>query len=242
MNLELSTKPQIPVGKPSLTPEGEALIEATIARSGMIGRVSNDSENESSVKAQLELKAVIKELEDFRILMTRPALEYQRELKAYFDGRIQPLKDEMWRVGKLSGDYVQLQEMKRRAEENARKEELAKLDRERQQALANVQSHEEAEAVQAHFSERAAVESVTPPNPVTIHPKGQSIKDDWEIEITDRHLFARCYPSCVEIKERVSEIKSLLRAGVKMEESQGIRVRAKINVGVRLPASKMLDV
>lgn len=235
--LALAIAPTIPVGEPSLTPRGEELILDTLSTAGMVGRVSTPEENEASVKSELAIKALLKQMEDLRVELTRPALEHQRKLKAFFDQKGAELRAELQRLTRLSGDWIQLQEKKRQAEENARREELTRLEREREAAIAAATSHEEVEAVQAHFNDRAAVEAVPPP-PIATVAKGQSAKPDWEWEIIDVHMFARCYPSCVKIEDKASEIKALLRAGAKMTEAQGIRVRQITKVGTRLPQSK----
>lgn len=235
-NQPLAIVPAVSQDKITLTPAGEKLISDTIDKAVMIGRVSNQTENQNAVEALLAIKATKKKMEDSRVAFTKPLLDGQRAIKAFYDEKVVELNSEERRLLKLSGDWVQLEEKKRRAEENARREELTRLEREREKAVSECKTHAEVEAVQAHYNDRAAVEAVPPPAPVVA--KSQSAKPDWEIEITDCHLFARCYPSCVTITEKVSEIKALLRAGTKMDERQGIRVKAITNVGVRLPPTK----
>lgn len=237
-SITLATAPAISAGEVSLTKEGAALIENTLATSGMIGRVAAVEENDRSVASQIDIKKLLKDMEDLRVELTKPSLEHQRKIKAVFDEAAKPLRDELSRLMKLSGDYVQLQDAKRRAEENARKEELTRLEKEREQAMSQAQSHEEREAVQAHYNDRAAVEAAVVPAPVPVAAKGQQAKPDWEIEIVDIYQFCRVFPSCVKIEPKISEIKALLRAGTVMSEAQGIRVKPILNVGVRLPPTK----
>lgn len=236
--IALATVPEIPVGQPSLTHQGEEIIENALALGARIGRVSNESENKAAVDAQIEIRRILKELEDMRVKMTKPALEYQRALKAFFDSKSKDLQETVFRIGKLTGSYLQLQESKRRAEENARREELTKLEREREAALAQANTHEEREILQDHYNQRAAVEATPPPAPI-VKPKGQALREDWEITVNDVHLLARSRPSCVKITPLMSEIKSLLNAGFQVEGVIATKVK---NASVRLPRGSSIDV
>lgn len=226
----------------ALTQSGQLLIDDALSKCALIGKVGNEIENKVAVEAQIELKRVLKVLEDSRIDTVKPALEFQRKVNEFFKAKGEELKSELMRVGVLASDYVTAQEAKRKADEASRMDGLSKLERERQDALSAANSHEERDAIQAHYDERARVESATFVPAPSVKAKGQGVKDDWEILVTDVHTFARLYPNCVNITPKMTEIKALLRAGIKMTEAQGIRATPKLAVGVRLPPTKTIEV
>lgn len=214
----------------SLTKKGEEWIDESLAGCALIGRVSNEIENSRAVASAQELKAVINALEKSRVDLTAPALKFQRECKAFFDGKAEELRKELQRVTRLCGDYASLQISKRRAEENARNEELSRLEREKQQALAVAQTHEARDAVVEHYDSRAKVEGEAPA-PLVV-AKGQSVAGDLTITVTDIWALAKAYPSVVNPPTiRLTEAKALIKAGVKLpgctwEESVKVGIRA----------------
>lgn len=234
---ELAIIPPIDDRSPQLTAEGEQLIQAALASSALIGKVSNEIENKIAVESQIQLKQVASLLEKTRVEVTKPALEFQRKVKAFFDSKAVDLKSELMRTGRLTGDYASLQLAKARDAENARKEELSRLEKERKDALAAVASHEEREVVQAHYDERARIES--PPVVAPDRAAGQVIKTDLDITISNIWDLARAHPSCVKIEPRNSEIKSLIRAGVKVA---GVTWTEVVVAGVRVGRTNAIEV
>lgn len=221
----------------SLTPEGEKWISDALEGSALVAKVGDETENCTAVHAAQDLKAVINVLEKSRTDITKPALTFQRECKAFFDGKAQEAKDEFARLTRLVGDYAALQVAKARAAENAKKEELTRLEREREAALAQVKTHEEREVVQEHFNTRAAVEAI-PPAPI-ITAKGQSIQMDIEVTVTDIWALSRAHPATVKMEPRMSELKALIRAGI---NPPGVSWKEVVRPGIRATGGKVVDV
>lgn len=117
-----------------------------------------------------------------------------------------------------------------RAIANARKAEL-----DRQNALAKAKSHEALDAVNEHFSRKAADLPVVTPT----RTQGQIVKTDWKIEVINAHLLAKCHPTCVNITPRLSDIKELLNLGV---DVKGIKAEKITTAGVRSGGAKMIEV
>ena len=238
MEIQIAGLDKLAEYKPSLTPDGEAMIQNALAELAMIGRVSNEQENASAVKAQVQCKEAIDLLEKTRVAIGKPALEFKRKVDDFFAQKKSELQAEMFRSQKLTGSYAQLQIAKQRAEENARKEELSRIEREREAALSKATSHDEREQLQAHYNERAAIESRPPENPLP-RPKGQVVRTDWEITVTDPLALARMHPSCVKIEPKLTEIKALLNAGLTLA---GVTAVKATTAGVRAPRGSTIDV
>lgn len=97
------------------------------------------------------------------------------------------------------------------AEQRA-KAEQERLELERQRALAEAKSHDELDRINASHAEAVAALPVE-----TIQKAaGQRVVQSWDITVTDIWLLARAHPGCVKIEARLTEIKSLLDAGVKV--------------------------
>ena len=115
---------------------------------------------------------------------------------------------------------------------NAKEREEAERQRielERQKALAEAQSHAALDAVQESFNaQQAAVASQTYE---PARANGQRVAADWEITVVDIHKLYRAHANCVELKPRLSEIKSLLKMGATVA---GIIAKPIVKAGVRI--------
>lgn len=231
---ELSLQATLPAPLPelSLTPEGEEMISNALAKLSLIGRVANDADNERAVSAIRDAKETLSLLEKARVAGVAPALEAQRTINAFFKAKSAQVLAQVDRAGRLTSDYAALVMAKHRAEENSHKEHLTQLEREREAALAKVDTHDEREAIQSHFNQRAQLEAQAIPNPVQ-SAKGQHIKEDWDIVVSDVHLLAKAHPSCVKITPLTGEIKSLLKAGIKVA---GVTATKQVVSAIRAPS------
>jgi hypothetical protein len=239
MSQPLAIVPAFPeADKIRLFPDAEQAIAAALDACALVGRVSNETENKLATDAAVEAQRVVRALEKTREEIVAPALKFHRSVNTYFAERLKPLKEEVSRLTKLTGDYIHLQAAKARAAEQARREELDRLERERQQALAEAKTHEDMDAIQQHYCERRAIE--TPVQQFVPKAAGQTIKSDLEVVITDIWALAKAQPSCVNPPTpRMSEIKALLRAGVKLP---GVEAKETLKVGVRASAPRVIDV
>ncbi len=103
--------------------------------------------------------------------------------------------------------------------------EAARLELERQQALALAASHEQLDAINDAHCRAVADLPVAAP----VRAEGQRVREEWAIVVTDIWLLAKAHPICVKIEPRLSEIKSLLEAGVKVS---GVTAKREIKAGV----------
>jgi hypothetical protein len=220
----------------SYTAEAVALKESALALSGVVGKVSNADENQAAVSAQSEIHKVRTLAEKARKQAKEPVLEYGKRIDAAAKAFVAELDEEMLRISKLIGDFQALEQAKARAAEQLRLQELAKIEREKAEALAKVTSHEQADAVVAHFNEQAAQTATVAPAAL-IRAEGQVVKTDWEITITNPYELAKFHPACVKIEARLTEIKQLLNDGITVKGVTATKVtKASVRVGVERKA------
>jgi hypothetical protein len=209
-------------------------------------------------------------------------------LDATADAAKRELVDESSRIGKLTGNYAQIQIAKLRAAEAAarleqeqaeakrvaelkriederriaqekidaenrakleaaaklnkakRAEEEARLQAEidRQKALAEAETMAARDKIndEAGLKNYKASQLVLDAQPT--QAKGQTFKEDWELNVFDSYALARAHPSCVNITPKVSEIKALLDQGI---EVQGVKATRIAKSSVRA-TSRTVDV
>jgi hypothetical protein len=219
------------------TEEAHAERQRALEAAALVGKVTDAHENDEAVKTQTGLATVARQVEQARKAAKEPVLNFGRQIDATAAEFVKEVKGEEMRVARLIGDFQTLQLAKQRAAEQAERDRLSALERERLAALAQAQSHEELEKVQETFNARAKEEA--PPIAAPIRATGQTVREDWEFEVTDIWLLARAHANCVSIEPRRAEIKSLLSAGVQVA---GVRAWRGVKSGVRTSTVKAIDV
>lgn len=214
---------------------------AALEASALIARVQDSGEQDRAVQAQIQLDTLRREVEAARKTVKAPVLDLSREIDRIASEWIQEVHEESARIGFLVADYQALQLKKQQAAERSARLEAERIERERreqeesvaqqiererQAALAQAQTieqqaeidrvacerqREEQERLQAD-ARRQQLELVAAIKP-TDRAEGQSVKQDWDYEVTDVWALARMHPACVELKARRSEILGLLRTG-----------------------------
>lgn len=212
----------------------ESVTEArdlVLSRCGLIGRVTNAAEQTKAVAAQSELAQIVSEVERTRKQVKQPLLDFERRIDdaaRKFRAECDP---ELLRLSELIGDYQALEQEKQRAAERLKQENITGLERDRATELATAKSHDEADAINERYTDKA---QLLAEKPAVLLPraKGQVVKSDWEITVTDLWLLAKAHPTCVKITPLNSEIKLLLDADVKVSGVTAERV-TKSSVRVR---------
>jgi len=221
----------------TLAAEANKLKADALASSALIGKVASEADNERAVEAQTNLKGVINAIEKARKDAKAPFIDAGRDIDAMAKQFRADLDEELNRVGRLAGNYQALLLAKRRAEEAARLRELAELERQRQEERAKAKSLEELDKIDQRHNEVAQV--LAPPMQEPARPKGQVVKEDWDIIVTDKWQLARAHPMCVDITPRLSEIRKLLDAGQRVA---GVTAEKKVKATVRATAERVVDV
>lgn len=147
-------------------------------------------------------------------------------------------------------------EAERKAAEAARIE-AARIEQERQKALAEAKSHAELEKAQQEAAEaqkrlseqqarlaeeaeaRAKAQAAAIVAPTPVRAEGQTVRTEWDFEVTDIWALARAHPACVSIEARRSEVKAMLAAGVKVA---GVRAWQQTKASVRTGRERVIEV
>lgn len=212
----------------ALSAEGIELRDAALAKSGLIGRVSNAEEQQRAVDAQKLLYEFRKAVEKSRVLVKAPVLAFAKTIDDIAKEAGKEVAEEEIRVSTLVADFQALELAKIRAKEAAEKAELEAAERERQKALAEAKSHEEVDAIQADFSHRQQEmqrPALPPPKAV-----GQSVREVWDYEVTNINLLAEKHRGYVNIEPRRADIIAALNQGFIFE---GLRAFKTCKSGVR---------
>jgi hypothetical protein len=141
------------------------------------------------------------------------------ELAAFREAELQKQ-----RLDAEAAELARNQAEAKNAEDRARCE-VARLELERQQALAQAASHEQLDRINEQHAQAVADLPVAAP----VRAEGQRVREEWAITVTDIWLLAKAHPVCVKIEPRLSEIKQLLDAGVKVA---GVTAKREIKAGV----------
>lgn len=219
------------VGLVDFSIEAVALRDEALEKSALIGKVTNAEEQARAVEAQVALHTVSLGVEKARKECKEPVLLFGKRIDDTAKKFIEEVKTEELRIARLIGDFQQLEQARVRAEEQARNAKLAEMEREKARAMTEAKSHEQMDAIAEHFNQKAA----EVPVPVVEKAQGQVATQDWEVEVTDAALLFRAYPHCVKMVPVLTEIKALLKAGLK---PPGVMATPIVRAGVRLGAAR----
>jgi hypothetical protein len=216
----------------------ERLNHEVLARAEQITSVATAEEQNKAVEAQAGLARAIRAWQTAEAKIKEPLNEIRGKVIAMSKANIAELDEAGSRIGKLCANY-QLLEMKRTgAARRLQDETLAGLSRERDEKLSKAQSVAEIEAIEAEY--RQVIADSAPPVPPVPKAAGQVVAEQWNVQIVDIWLLARAHPSCVKIEPRLTEIKALLNAGIKVA---GVTAQKETKSTVRLkPEQKAIEV
>lgn len=217
-----------------IPPKALALKKSTLKLAQKIEAVTDAKSNEKAVEIQTCIAGILKEAEKVRVEAKKPILERGKIIDGQIKEFVKELAEAQWRLGRLTGDWRQLEDKRLAAEQAKVNEELSKLERERAAATAQVQSHEELDAVNEQFSERARLAS-TPVVNLPAKPAGQISREEIKLEVFDINALYAKYPGCVRMEPNIPEIKALLKAKIPLP---GVRSWTETVGTVRTPAVK----
>lgn len=221
----------------AFTSDAEAMKEAALSSSALVSRVKDKLDQDIAVAAQANLQAVLSAAEKAREAAKKPWLETGRKIDAVAKAFRVEIDVELVRVAKLVGDFQTLELAKIRAAEQALRDDLDRLERERQEALAKASTHEELEKVQEEHAQRVLTHAASIPPPEQSRATGQVVREDWVIEVVNPLALAMNHPQCVKIEPRLSEIKLLLDQGIQVA---GVKASKQVTSSVRSAKSNLL--
>lgn len=207
-----------------------ALRDGALSGAALIGKVTNAEENAKAVEAQKEIARVLSIAEKARTAVKEPALNFGRVVDQAAKMFVVDLLDEKTRLGMLAGGFQSLEMARVRAEQQKANEALSRLEKERAAEAAQVKTHEELDAVNARHDEAVRLAQAIAPVIAPVRAKGQSVRTEWQITVTDIWLLARAHPGLVTITPKLQDIRAMLDAGVKVA---GITAEKAVASGVR---------
>ncbi len=227
------------------TDAAQQLIEEALSIGALIGSVRNADENEEATKAQVAIKSVRKQIEEAYRSCKDPLVHIGRKLDVTFRMLTDELDKENGRIARLAGEFGMAENRRIAAERALAQEALAKLEREKAQAMAAAPATLEAQQlVMDDFSRRQARELPLPSAPT--RAAGQKIREEWDIRTINVIELARWALSTgkwdvLNIEVRKGVVKELLEGG--MTSIPGLECRKVPKAGVTLPrAQKAIDV
>lgn len=165
MNLDVLIigAPSIPAFQPTLSAEALAEKETALAKSALIGKVTNRAENDAANNARKALREVSGALDRQRKKLTDPWVEAQRLLIRTVEPHIDELKQEDARLELLVKDFTLAEQRRVREEQEAQQRELQRIEEARQAELRRIQQEQERKDREAREAaeraERAAAEA-----------------------------------------------------------------------------------
>jgi hypothetical protein len=219
------------------TAEAEQIKESALQSAALIGKVTNKDEQDLAVAAQTQIKRVMKLITDAEDAAKEPLNELRGNIIDLAKKMRSELDAEGYRVAGLVGTFQEKERQRVISEQRAAQAELDALERAKHAELAKAPTIEAQDAVREKFSNLAAdtTKSIQPER-----AKGQSVRTDWEVTITDIAAIYRANPNCVNLTAKLTEIKACLNAGMTLP---GIVAHKVTLAGVRLtPERKAITV
>lgn len=193
----------------------------------------------------------VKELKSEQTRIAGEVGSYQQELAEVARVAARKAAEEAARIEREAREEQERIEREQRAaadaarrvamEEAAKARNAAELQAAQERAKAEADRIDaEAKAAQENAAKNAqqALSFIPAPEaPQTV--KGQAVREDWEITVSDIHLLYRANPNCVSLEPRLSEIRNLLAMGI---VPKGVVAKKVIKSGVRMGTRKTIDV
>lgn len=215
----------------------QQLKDQALELAAVIGRVTTAEEQQAAVDAQKAIALMLKHVERSRQKVKEPVLVLAKLIDDAAKAFTKDLADEDMRIGKMVSDFQALELAKVRAAQAAENERLLTIERERQKELAEVKSHEERDAVNSDFDNKA--QQSLPPASIP-RVAGQIVKEEFDFEITDVWALAKAHPDCVNPPEpKRREIRAMLDAGIKLV---GVKSWKAVKASVSTREKKAIDV
>lgn len=272
----------------SFTPQAEEMRQECLSQSALIGKVTDEKENEIAVQAQGSLDGLIRLAEKARKAIKAPVIELGRRIDSQHEQFAGVLQEERTRITRLISDFAALELAKARAAEAAARLEAERIEMrrlselqaieqaemaeerrlaaaeadlarrrknaadeatradtdrleaelQRQRDIARAKTMEDIEATQERFNADSAKIAALP-IPAPARAEGQTVREDWEIEVTNPWELSKFHPQCVTITPKLGEIKTLLNQGIAV---RGVNAKKIVKSGTRMAGQKVIEV
>lgn len=191
------------------------LKEQVLELSALIAKVGNAADQEKAVDAQKQLKRFVN-------LVQSSAKAVRAEINPIYDAvgtmekqLVAEVDAEGLRLARLIGDYAESERIRVQARQEAARNDIATLQKMEQEELAAASTLEQQDEIRERYAQLAqtAAASLATEAPKA---KGQVVREDWAVTVTDIHALYQFHTNCVKLEPRLKEIKTLLNAGVKV--------------------------
>lgn len=222
----------------SFTPDAYTMRLEALGAAAAITGVQDATSQEKAVLAQSRLQSVLKAVESARAECKAPIIAFGRAIDTAAKDFRAKLEAEILRVSRLIGDFQTLEQAKTKAAEAATKLQLTDLERERQEALAQAQSHDELDAINDEFNRQARAVSGQIPKPVRAN--NQAVRKNWEIIKINEFQLCRARPDLVrKIEFDMRRLKEELSNDVKLP---GVEAREIVTSSVITKHETIIEV
>lgn len=220
--------PNMGQGEVLVSPGALSLKDDALMAASFIETVSDAPSQDEAVAALRTLKNLLKQTEDARKAVKQPGLEYCKRVDSVAKEFSRELCAEEARIEGLVNEFQTLELARIRAAENARKLEDEKREKERQESIAKATSLDEVDQLNEVFNQENQKLSVE--KAASTKAEGQSVVEDWDVEVMDIWLLASRHQNCVKLEPKLSEIKALLKMGIKVA---GVTATKKVRTVIR---------
>jgi len=205
----------------TLPPPTEESRNDLALRALSITAIATADENEAAGEIVRDIRRYLKDAEAARVVLSKPLLEAQRQLKALVDDHVAPLVTEQRRVEALAVGFAQAEARRVAREEEERQaafrkaeaERLALEEKARKQAeKANTEKQQVAAIKTAQAAEAAAAvvaAVVAAPPPSVAKSKGQQTKKVLKYEVTDVRALYAARPELCTLEAKASAINAV---------------------------------
>lgn len=200
-----------------------------------IDSVTDAESQAKAVEAQQALQNVLNAIEKDRRAIGTVIECRQRAINAKAREFVANVVEQKERIGALVSGF----HARRLSIRAALNEELTMMEHKREAELAVAPDIETREEIRERYAEAAETASLEAAKKEPPQAPGQTVREDWEIEIIDLHLLATRHRTLVNIEPRIAEIKQALNEGRMVH---GIEFKKVVVAGVRAKKVKELAV
>lgn len=206
----------------SIQPEDESARNDLALAAMEIKTITTAQQNESAGIVVRELRQYIKSVEAARTSITKPLLDAQRFVKALADDHCAPLLSEQQRIERIAVMFAQSESRRVAREEEERQaayrraaaeqfaaEEKARLAAEKAYTEKQLDKAIQLEQVSMAAQEKVAA-IIAAPMPTVQKTKGQQIRKELRVEVTDIRALAAARPDLVKMEPNLVGIKATL--------------------------------
>jgi len=197
--------------------------DAVLLGSALIARVANSQEQEVAVQQQRHLK-------HYSDTIRNAAKSIRGEINPIYDAvgslekqLLADVDQEGLRLAKLIGDFAESERIRVQARTESARADIAMLQRMEQEELAaapNLEAQDEIREKYARLATTGAAALATE----APKAKGQVVREDWEITVTDKHVLYQFHANCVRLEPKLNEIKKLLNSGLNVNGVSAVKV------------------